>query len=328
MKKNMTKYSFMLLGLLAVPFFAGCDDDDSNGADNGRRPLVMEAYYKAFGTGEETVIWNNTTIPLAVFVADGKSGAAVEPYSNIKYFACGTTDDAHIVAENDAQVPFMADGASWNVACYSPYVDDCDGHVTIDVSRQGTLNSRSHLYARSGGITYAANKTRFTLRPVLASVLFRFYSKGASSEDMDEMRFCLANVPGSADLDIRSGVLTVGNNILSSTGVTLRTHTDTETKPSPGAGISGECHYCEGYLLPTASTEGYQAVITLPGDVKYTIDLARYTAILSSGTRYEFDVVISPDGVTCNMTSGQIDDWTQGGGDIFLEVEEPNENNN
>lgn len=327
MKQYLTKYRFMIMGFAAASLFAACSDDNEV-VDNGPKPLVLEAYSYTYNVGEEPAIWTNTKDPVGIYVVDSNSGSVVAPHANIPYVSVGSSRQAYLIPVDNATIPYFAEnGADWDVVSYFPYSEDNNGHVTLDVSRQGLINLRTFLFSRVQGLNAGSPKATLSLRPVFANVVFHFHAGGnLKMAELDDMKLSLSGIPSTGDFDIVRSTLTIGEERLPKVGVTVKI--PTAPADAPAAGVTREAYISEAYLLPVLSTEGYKAVITLAGEnaPEYTIDLSKYTSLLSSAMKYEFTVVVTDKSVTCTMVNGPIGDWNAGGEDLDFEIEEPIEN--
>lgn len=327
MKQYMTKYRFLFMGLGAAFLFTACGDDDEI-VDNGPKPLVLEAYSYTYNVGEEPAIWANTKDPVGIYVMDSATDGVVAPHANIPYLGIGSSRQAYLVPVDNATIPYFAEnGADRDVAAYFPYSEDNNGHVTLDVSKQGLINLRTFLFSRVNGLSAASPKATLELRPVFANLVFHFHAGGnLKMAQLDDMKLTLSGIPSTGDFDIARSTLTIGAERLPKVGVTVKIPTAPADAPAPG--VTREAYISEAYLLPVLSTEGYRAVITLAGDnaPEYTVDLSKYTSLLSSAMKYEFTVVVTEKSATCTMVNGPIGDWNTGGEDLDFEIEEPIEN--
>lgn len=296
----MKNYLFNAVMLVMAVFGSGaCDDDNPGNGQALQTPVVLTGKAYSFDPEDTGEQWKSGKT-VGVYLLKENTPECIEPYRNVKYQTTVAPEGYFTPAVADDVIYYPEDGSKVDIAVYYPWKETlADALYPINVAVQESNSDFDFLYADNGkGLSRNNNKAVLQLRPVLSQIIFQLKAgDGVKDEYLTESVIKVSGMNTKADFNLLSGKFESVSEVKTMEFVAL----------TDGNGASGR-------VLPSSSTEGYEAEIKLPGmNRTYHWKIPEGTDRLERGMRYVCTVRVDLDKIEVVTEEEPIKDWEPGG---------------
>lgn len=298
------KCGISLWGIVAVLTLPASCTNDSKETDmpaDGRVALQVTGGIQ-MNTRAHDKEWDASDA-IGIYMLESGSTTVAENMKNRSYITInGGTTGAFTPSEAGQTIYFPTDGTPRDFLAYYPYRSSLTDEVykvdVTDQQKQGKIDLMASENPVTGSKTSPAVAFRFKHQLVKLWLTIRSDGKALTDEALRGMTVKITNQSTTADFHVLT-------RQLSGIG------TDKAEVPLL---ITDDGLFCEGIVLPAATTEGMQLVFALTdgGTFSWDIHSAEKSQSFVAGSKYKYDITLTGTGIQVTST---VADWNEGNGD-------------